>query len=48
MGRTVGEEFKFLELRSLVIFAGQFEDGNCAAQAAAATCRDAGLEMMSD
>ena len=34
VGRTVGEEFKFLEQRSLV--------------SAAATCRDAGLEMMFD
>ena len=50
-------ELKFLELLSWSIrgscgsyssLAGRFDDGKSAVQAAAATCRDAGLEMMSD
>ena len=45
--RTIGEEFKFLELQSSFRSAVQFEGGNMLCSAAA-TCRDAGLEMMSD
>ena len=50
-------ELKFLELLSWSIrgscgpyssLAGRLDDGKCAVQAAAATYRDAGLEMMSD
>ena len=47
VGRTIGEEFKFLELQSSFRSAVLFEDGNILRNAAA-TCRDAGLEMMSD
>ena len=47
VGRTIGEEFKFLELQSSFSSALLFEDGDMMRDAAA-TCRDAGLEMTSD
>ena len=47
VGRTIGEEFKFLELQSYFRSAVRYEDDDML-RSAAATCSDARLKMMSN